>query len=384
MKKNKKVLIASFIVVVLLAACAFLGGSYFLKKHNSFMENAEKIISVYSDSKIDFVVPSPSVQQLENMEKEEHINGVYPCYVVYTDFIMGTKNLSTYLMLVDNTEDLEKTMFKSGRIKSDSGALGENSLLIDEVFASQHGLKLGDSVKWSITATQTVDLVVDRIYYANVIDNNQVAVLCQGKQKSIIDEATKDNPLVPNGAYIDSSDLEKTDAMLKGYKPLGRMKSYEDFDTYTEYEEYLADFNSQDHYSQITKTLKYELENAPKAQEYEKNAVRYSALFLVMMAVLSILLPLTVDFATKSKSQFVSMRRDGASYKSTMKLLVSSKVATALISSAFTVAVSVLMLGKFTLYCVLSALPCIIGLAVCLAILAVSVKKEIKVKKNEG
>ena len=69
MLKNKKIIILSLVILLLISASIVGFGSTFIPKYNDNIKQANSITTVYEDSKIDFVVPSPSEQQVQEMKQ---------------------------------------------------------------------------------------------------------------------------------------------------------------------------------------------------------------------------------------------------------------------------------------------------------------------------
>ena len=228
------------------------------------------------------------------MKELEHINDVFSCRSVFTKILSGNKKISTYFLVLDNISDLGKTMFKESRIKEKNGKFTDKSLIIDEIYAQQNKLSLGDEVTWQITSSDSVTLVVDAICYENELDEYRAAVFYLGEQKAIIDRIKGGEPLDVSSAYIDSSDKKATDEYLRSYKPLGMLKSPEDFELYSEYEAYLKSFNEEDYYPQIIKAENYEKANSSSANEYKSIARKSLITFLLLSFIASIAISFTV------------------------------------------------------------------------------------------
>lgn len=313
-KYNKRLLIISLLCFILISAFIVIFGIVLLPDYNDNVDNSNKITSVYDDSKIDFVIPSPSKEQIEDMKKMEHIEDVFPLYSVYTTFSLNEMDLNTYVLLLNSTSDLENTMFKESRAIEKREKLTDNSLLIDEVYAKQHNLSLGDEVEWKISPTESVTLVVDGIYYENVLDDVQTIVFNTGKQKEIIDRLTKDNPIKISSAYINSKDNNKTNEMLKAYKPLGMKKTASDFSIYSDYENYLLEFEKTDHYKQIIKIDDYIKSKSNLVEEYDKSANKVIIKYVLIVSLISLLVPLVINLIGKVKSTALAQIEDGTSF----------------------------------------------------------------------
>lgn len=340
MFKNKKVLGGSLLICLLVSIFIFIFGATFLPKYDKNKEQSNRITTVYTNSKIDFIIPSPSEQQVQEMKAMEHVNGVFACYSLYSEFVFNGKSIDESVLLVEDVSDLENTMFKQDRLLKKNGAFRDQSLLIDETFASQHKLSLGSEVVWHLSDTETVTLVVDAIYYENVLDSVRVVVFNAGVQKAVIDRYTANNPLKISKAYIDSSNLELTNEVLKTYQPLGMLKSPEDFSLLIDYENYLKDFNSRDYYRQIVQTEAYKIENASIAKKYQKDANSSVAIYLALSAVISLVVSLGGSLVMGIARSIISQIREGKSkWKVCLVFAVYSMLAVVIIAACALVTV---------------------------------------------
>ena len=313
MLKNKRLLCTYALTFILISVSIFLLLGTMIPSLNESLNTYDRITSVYSDSKIDFIIPSPTKAQLDEMLEMDHINSIFACYSIYSSISIKDVEKRAYVLLIEDTSSLESTMFKSSRIKASTGNINSNSLLIDEVYANQNKLNLGDQVTWNITKDESVTMTIDAIYYKNEMDDARVAVLNSGAQKKIIDRLSANYPLSISSAYIDSNNCEQTKDMLKSYKPLGLLKTADDFEIYSDYEAYLESFYQTDYYPQIILGENFEIENAGTADMYKEEANKT----VLWIAILSFTLPLIasaiITFALGLSKCAIQQIQDGLS-----------------------------------------------------------------------
>ena len=69
-----------------------------------------------------------------------------------------------------------------------------------------------------------------------------------GEQKVVIESVSKSY----SGAYLKVNDISKSDAYLRNYKPMGRLKTRDDFNTDEEYQIHYNSWNNASYYNEIT------------------------------------------------------------------------------------------------------------------------------------
>jgi hypothetical protein len=205
--------------------------------------NSNKELSLYNGSYIDFDVPSPSKQQVEDLENLDHIQFVIPYIYTNKSIKLKSQNIvnDVGILFFRDFTDIEKTMYNRTRIIESNENYSNNSLLVDYNLVSQNLVKLGDLVEIDFNG-KLIEFTVDGIYETNIYYNSfVVAGVWSGEQRRLT-ESSLNRELNYSGAYISSNNLVATDLYLKNeYKPYARLRERLEFDND---ESYLIHYNA--------------------------------------------------------------------------------------------------------------------------------------------
>ena len=139
-------------------------------------------------------------------------------------------------------DSLEFTMYNDCRLISKLDGLS-NPLYADYKFTKDNNVELGDEIEFN-----GIKFQVGRIYETNTYYGSAVFVPLIGEQKVLIESVSKSY----SGAYLKVNDISKSDAYLRNYKPMGRLKTRADFNTDEEYQIHYNSWNNANYYNEIT------------------------------------------------------------------------------------------------------------------------------------
>ncbi len=233
-------LIYSVIVILLLSAIA----SFFFVEPNVEAHGENRLNkSVYEYSQIDFDIPSPTKEQLAEIEELDCVEDAFGYYYTESDIKINNKSVKSKMILSDDLDALNITMFNQLRLISESSDDLVNPLYIDYAYQQKHNLSLGDIVYFN-----NIEFQVGRVYETNTYYGSAIFVPLVGEQKQYIESRVKSY----SGAYLKVNDVSKADAYLRNYKPLGRLKSPDSFATEEEYLKHYNAWNNASYYNEIT------------------------------------------------------------------------------------------------------------------------------------
>lgn len=224
-------LFISLIVVVLVAIMSSVLFMYPYVEQKSRVYNSQ---SVYNNSNIDFIVPEPSFGQVEEIEGTHGINKVFPYFLTKTGVNLNGKTRTTVVLLSDQFQNIDMTMYNSRRLIRIADEKYENPAYADWEFVNDTGASIGDYV--SVTLGERVlEYRIYAIYETNSLyDGGALLVPMTEEIKVAISEKSKNNGY--SGMYVSASDYGACRIyLMTDYRPLGRLKTRDQFETEDQY-----------------------------------------------------------------------------------------------------------------------------------------------------
>lgn len=341
--KNKLLISAILLIILVSIICVV-----FLNANIRNLSNAYNEVSIFEGSSINFDVPSPSKDQITDLLAISHIDTVIPYYYTTKTVRYSSDGLSSVgVLLFDNFDNIELTMYNSSRIIQKSNVYSNNPILVDYEFILSTGLKLGDIVQIDFGGS-LVSFTINAIYETNSYYNsNSILGLWQGDQKSNT-ESSLGKELNYSGAYIVSNDISLTENYLDSeYKPYGRLKDPSEFETYDAYLIHYNAFMDGNYSNEITNFDNLKEIAQEKANDFLKVAQinLISGVILLLFAQLSFNLVLV--FRKSEIKYFRSKVRIGSSFK---PYYITSMVFEFVFSSVLLVGYAFLLRNQSTIY----------------------------------
>ena len=291
--KNRSLFtVLASIILVILICLVFINPNIQIYGENRLATN------VYSDSEIDFDIPSPTPEQLTEIAKLDFIDEVFGYYYTETNVTVNNKNIKTKLLFSDCMDSINFTMYNDTRLIESSSNVYSNSIYIDYEFAKKNNVSLGDTILFN-----NIEFQVSKIYETNTYYSSAVFAPLVGAQKDFILSRSK----AYSGAYLKVNDLAKAENYLKSYKPLGRLKDRDSFSTEEAYQNHYDSWNSANYYNEIT-NFNDKLQNA-NVKTGINNIVGY-LLFVAIIVAINIVL-----FFRKSEIKYFKSKKDKKSIK---------------------------------------------------------------------
>lgn len=207
--------------------------------------------SVYKNTKIDFIAPEPSFEQISELPGSNGIDKVFPFFLTKTSVNTGSKSRTTTVLLSDRFENVDITMYNSKRLIKKSDADVDNPIFVDWQFCKDTSTDIGDTVSFSI-GDITAEYKIYAIYETNSIyENGAILVQLSTEQKETIVQKSQNNGY--SGMYISGSDYNACQAYLtKDYRPMGRLKDRDRFDSDEQYQIHYDAIMKSDYANEIT------------------------------------------------------------------------------------------------------------------------------------
>ena len=248
MKKNWKVLylISSSIVFVLIAIICSFG--FYNGTVNSVLDKYN-FESIYINSRIDFIVPSPSFEQVGEIENSESsVDAITPYYFFNTSLDVNDKSIMSNVVLLDDNKKINYTPYNDDRLLSGTFGSEQTFAVVDEAYSKKNNCKIGDQISLVIDSKK-FSFVVKAISENNPFYEDSIALVIKNYDSKVINA----NNFKYSAAYVHANDYSECKNFLETeYKPLGRLKNRDDFPTDEAYNTHLQNFNSADWTKEIT------------------------------------------------------------------------------------------------------------------------------------
>lgn len=230
-----------YTVILTLLIAGAIGYFFVAQNVKTESENQAKI-SVYEKSEMDCDIPAPTKEQLETISKLDFVNSVFGYYYTETDVKAGEKTVRTKILLCDNMDNIEITMYNSKRLIHSGDSTFSNPIYVDFDFSKKTGVSVGDEIE-----INSVKYLVAGLYETNTY-NKAIMVPLTEDQKSIVEA----NMSSYSGAFIDVNDVQKAENYFRKYKPEGRLKAREAFASDQEYQIHYKAWSEANYFNEIT------------------------------------------------------------------------------------------------------------------------------------
>lgn len=237
--------------IILSTAIAVIAGLLFVFPFISQIADNYNSQSVYKNTSVDFIAPEPSFEQVNELPGSNGIDKVFPFFLTKTAVNAGGKSHTTTVLLSDSFGNVDITMYNSKRIIMKSDFKFDNPILVDWQFCKDTSTNIGDTVSFSIGDT-TVEYKIYAIYETNSIyENGAILAQISTEQKEAIAQKSQNNGY--SGMYISASDYNACQTYLtKDYRPMGRLKDRDRFDSDEQYQVHYDAIMSSGYANEIT------------------------------------------------------------------------------------------------------------------------------------
>lgn len=257
--------------------------------------------SIYQNTPIDFIVPSPSFEQIEELEKADNgIEKVTPYYSFSMEVKNGTQSFKSNALIFDDSNKLGFTPYDEARIIKGNYVSESFIAIADSKYASKNGFSVGDTISAEI-CSERLTFKLSALSEDNpFLDGSIALVIPQETSKNVI------QPQYPyGGAYITANNYNQCKDFVKTeYKPLGRLKSRSDFDSDAAYEAHLKNFNSADWSQEITDMRENYSSLSNRYANVGKGLIRNTILFSSVIGISLLVFNLILCFLPSLRGFF--------------------------------------------------------------------------------
>ena len=269
-----------FALSIIIIALNLINGFIFMSPYINYKSKKYAYSDFYHNFNIDFDIPSPSKNQINELRKLDFIEKVIPYYYANLTLNYG-KNRNSNILFFDNLEDIEY-IYNDNRLINKVNQT-DNFIYVDYYFIKDSKSKLNDTLKTFINGVE-IEFSINGIYKENLYYNN-------GAEASIWKTEYLNRNIEYSGAFIKAKDINLCRNYLsQEYKPLGRLKSRDNFDTEDSYNIHIKAILSGNYANEITDfNIKSESDIDAIESGYISNIVRY-ALGIILVFILIILI----------------------------------------------------------------------------------------------
>lgn len=266
--------VSALLSIVMIAVLLFGFVSPYI---NAEAENRSKL-GVYENSDVDFDIPQPTKEQLDEIAALPFVDAVFGYYYTESSVDVNGKSVLTKILFSEHTDVLEHTMYSPARLIEESAESYSNPVYIDFAYAQKNNIKLGDTIKLS-----SITFQVARIYETNSYYTSAIFMPLIGEQKELIEGKSTSF----SGAFLIVNDTSKAEEYMRTYKPMGRLKDRSLFETEAEYQLHYEQWEKTSYANEITAFA------AKQGEGASKSAVSMwvgAAVVLAVMAFFNILM----------------------------------------------------------------------------------------------
>lgn len=243
--------------------------------------------SLYKNTDIDFIVPEPSYEQVDELVGNYGIDKVFPYFMTKTRIRVNGIGIprTTTILLSDQWQNIDFTMYNDKRLIEKSDVEYTHPILVDWQFCHDTGANIGDTVSFTIDK----DIITYRIYAIyetnSIYGDGAVLAYMSDEQKESIKKISENNGYA--GMYILARDYSACRSFLTtDYRPLGRLNSREQYDNEEQYQIHYDAILSLDYANEIT-------DFRMKENELEK---KEDSMMIWLGAILSVMLVIGFNF----------------------------------------------------------------------------------------
>ncbi len=206
------------IVTVILAIAALIPSGIYVIAKKSAIEAKQ---SSFKLTTFEYVIASPTKEQVDGFSKNDAVNKIFPCY----NFEITAKgNYRFPVLMSDSLENYEISLFNEDTCIE--GKADASGIMLDETAAERLGVKVGDSVSFVMGGRQ-VSLKVSGIYMASTYTG-----LEKGLGLAVFTDEMKsyfNKEITYKLAFIDAKDEADYEELLGSYIPYGECMSEEEY-----------------------------------------------------------------------------------------------------------------------------------------------------------
>jgi hypothetical protein len=325
--KNRSFYIRVSVVFIVMFILSYVVSNIFVHPFLKDQNDLYHEISLYEQTTFDFLVPQPSLNQVDEFVNSNNYSEVVPFYMFNSNLIVGDETIDYNMILIEDFDDLGNTPYTKERMITEE-ELNQNSIIIDYSFSLLANIGIGDKIKINISNDNHIELVVSAIFEDNnSILGSAVVALFDGDLKDyILSSRSEDNPPTYHGAYLTAINEDLAWQELSVYQPLASLRTRDEFTSDLAYQTYLGLFNSTDYRTQIYNTNKDADENMDLVNDLsiqlQNQEITISLMIVISFVVLFLIIIVYTALDLKSRRSRISLIKEARVY--TITILIAS------------------------------------------------------------
>lgn len=296
-------LIGTIIILVIVAAGSFA----FVKSNIEKADSKYSFESIYTNTSIDFIIPSPSYEQIASLENSSDtgIEVVTPYYETNTKVQVDGSSCDGLAVLIPDESNIDNTPYSTARVV-EGKASSAGQAVVDLAYVEKNACHVGDTAEISI-AGRTISYEIVGISEENTYSKNGSIAFVLTKEDT---DVIRDAGITYSAAFVKAADYEKCKNYLYSeYKPYGRLKDQSEFSSEETYNQHVANFEDADWTKEITNcadnydSLKVKYSNIESA--IYRNLIIYSVIILLGIFIMNIAFMKSADVQKAMKIYIV-------------------------------------------------------------------------------
>lgn len=236
---------------VIVAILSFLCSVVFVKNNVGHAQEKKVFESIYKDTAIDFIIPSPSYSQIQEIEQNQEtgVTAITPYYETSSSARINGNEAKGSVLFIADASKVDYTPYGTKRIVSGEKSVTEGNAIVDRTYIENNSCKIGDTVEMTLSGHQftftVTGMTEDNTYY----NGGTIALVLSSEQVAQLES----DGVGYSAAYVAASDYEKCKRyLLNEYKPYGRLKDESEFDNQEAYQQHVNNFNDANWSKEIT------------------------------------------------------------------------------------------------------------------------------------
>ena len=278
---TKRLYVGIVIAFIISIICSFL----FIKSGIDLKIDCYNESSIYSNSMCNFIIPSPSEDQIEELQNKEFIKHVEPYYYTQSTIKFNNKDIISNIIMVDDIESLNYSPYSAQRLV-DGKANIKTTAILDFAYAKANNIGVGDVVKVQL-GSNIFEHEVSAVYETNTMYSDGVVVInWSSEQKEQVFNSSFQKANYSGAWVVDSNYSDCARYLLNDYKPLGRFKDRSEFETDEAYQSHLDAFNNASFAAEI---VDFTVSETMVLSKYNGNDIK-----AIIYFVFAVIIPLLV------------------------------------------------------------------------------------------
>jgi hypothetical protein len=332
------------VIVLLIASFGFL----FPALRDTARNYNEKRLS--EQAQILFQIPSPSHNQVAEMESLPFIKQVFAYYDVFATLAVNDRKLPNYytMLINDNSSDIFPLTQSTLRLKDRNIRGSSPSAFVDYAFSKEFKVNTGDNLTIGI-GSEILSVPIDGIIlncqdYLPIQNDTGGTLIIAISPSKLSDIA--DKTLQYSGAFLRINDYNRTKDYLQNYKPFGLFREKTSFKNDEDYQKYVRDFSGISYEAEIR-----DLTHIDVSLSKTENAV-LRAFPLTVIMVLCLILIVVVSFSKPDIRYTISTRLKNGEKTNSIEKAIRDPILTIIFLICLSyILILALNLSKSTIYC---------------------------------